>query len=364
MKPFRVIHVAETLQGGIATYLSSLIPLQIQRYGSDSLQIIAPENHLKYIPELDKISLSGIRGASRILRAFRCAIAAVKSAKKHCATHIHLHSTYAGFAGRLITPIFGRSIKIVYCPHGWAWDRYPAGTKKQLIEILELFFSIFTDRIVCISEHDYKSALRVGINPAKLVFARNAISTINQKDAPNPTIDSDHWPINTTRLLFVGRLDKQKGADLLPEIARLLGSEFFLVVAGSKVIETDSDSGDAPANMKYLGWRDSSSIQSLYNSAEILLVPSRWEGFGLVALEAMRAGVCVICSNCGGLPEMVLNGQTGLVVEKLQPKNFADAIRSLDKNCIVMMGNAGQARFTKLFSIERLEEEIHAAYST
>src|SRR5690606_9841845 len=102
------------------------------------------------------------------------------------------------------------------------------------------------------------------------------------------------------RLLFVGRFDRQKGVDIFCEVLKRLGSRAYGVMVGGAVLH-DSINLEYPYNVRTVGWRPKNELASFYRSADILVVPSRWEGFGLVAAEAMSLGCPVIASNVGGL---------------------------------------------------------------
>ncbi len=95
-----------------------------------------------------------------------------------------------------------------------------------------------------------------------------------------------------------------------------------------------------------------------------MVVPSHGEGFGLVALEAMERGRAVVASTVGGLPEIVADGVTGLVVPPHDPGALADALRTLllDPDRVAAMGAAGRQRALEEFSQERCTERTEALY--
>jgi glycosyltransferase involved in cell wall biosynthesis len=133
---------------------------------------------------------------------------------------------------------------------------------------------------------------------------------------------------------FVGRLDRAKGPDLLVEAAALLKDgpheyRFFLVGDGAEREHLADQIGR-------LGLDEGVTLGGLHeNPAEVMsafdiaVVPSRREAFGIAALELMRMKVPVIVSPVGGLPELVRNGETGIVLDRLTPAAIANAIRML-----------------------------------
>ena len=102
----------------------------------------------------------------------------------------------------------------------------------------------------------------------------------------------------------------------------------------------------------------------VYERAEIVVVPSFGEGFGMVALEAMERGRAVIASAVGGLPEIVEDGRTGLLVSAGDADALGGAIRGLagDPARAAGMGAAGRARALEHFSQERCTDRIEAIY--
>jgi glycosyltransferase involved in cell wall biosynthesis len=96
----------------------------------------------------------------------------------------------------------------------------------------------------------------------------------------------------------------------------------------------------------------------------VVVVPSLGEGFGMVALEAMERGRAVIASDVGGLPEIVVHGETGLIVPKADPDALAAAIVDLVGNPVsaAVMGAAGRERACAVFSQERCTTSTRELY--
>jgi len=119
-------------------------------------------------------------------------------------------------------------------------------------------------------------------------------------------------PHRPFRLLFVGNWSRRKGADLLPAIMEKLGPEFELwSTAGLRGRRARRR---LPSNIRFRGRVDGTEeLVRLYQDADALLLPSRLEGFGLVALEAQACGLPVIATDGSALPEVVKDGSTGLL---------------------------------------------------
>ncbi|MCY1441645.1 D-inositol-3-phosphate glycosyltransferase [compost metagenome] len=213
------------------------------------------------------------------------------------------------------------------------------------------------DRIICISQHEKKLAIEAGIKIKKISVVLNGINDIKLR----PPKTSRIWPSNARKLLFVGRFDQQKGADIFCDALKSLSQEACGILVGDYVLG-DSQDLEIPNNVTRVGWLSSSELLELYASADALVMPSRWEGFGLVATEAMRAGLPVIASRVGGLPEIVEHEKTGLLFKPHDVQELVKAIRSLDESSLLTMGKAGRLRFEKLFFVERTHREIMNIY--
>jgi glycosyltransferase involved in cell wall biosynthesis len=185
----------------------------------------------------------------------------------------------------------------------------------------------------------------------------------------SPNGDAEPYTGSEPRLLCVGRLIPIKGhLVLLRALAQAHATvpEVTLDVAGRGPLE--------PALKAYareLGLDDAvrflgfvSPIRAAIEDAAVVVVPSLGEGFGMVALEAMERARPVIASAVGGLPEIVAEGETGLVVPPADAESLADAIVALagDLPRGAEMGRAGRERALAEFTPERCVERVEELY--
>ena len=155
-------------------------------------------------------------------------------------------------------------------------------------------------------------------------------------------IDHNHEKI---KIFFLGRMNKRKGFDILasawPSIAEHVPSA-QLIVAGVDLPCEHGDSffhwstknlpSEAKKRIKFYGKVSSKKRDFLYQEAYICVMPSRYESFGLVALEAMQLGTPVISTTVGGIPEVIKNGITGLLVPSENPVELSKAVINLIKD--------------------------------
>ena len=182
-------------------------------------------------------------------------------------------------------------------------------------------------------------------------------------------------------LLFAGRLEPLKGAEtLLGAVAQLCEEERFDDVI-TLVIGEDSGDGSAAggerrrleavagghglqARVRFLGAIEHEDLADYYALADICVVPSRTETFGLVALEAQALGTPVVASAVGGLTEIIADGETGILVADRRPQAFAEAIASLLDDAVLRerMGEAARSR-AATFTWARAVDRMAAIYA-
>jgi glycosyltransferase involved in cell wall biosynthesis len=226
------------------------------------------------------------------------------------------------------------------------------------------------DRIIAISESVRRFLVNVERAPAEKIevipygldaeaFARDVHPGAFRREigaGENPLIG------------FVGRMVNQKGVDVLLRAFALVERSHptaKLILAG--------DGPDRPALMRlakslglqramFLGWRNDAA--NILADIDLLVVPSRWEGFGLVALEAMAMGKPVAASEVSALPEIVVPGDTGLLLTPGSVEELAEGIQAIlsDPKRAAGMGRAGRERVRKEFPVERMARRTAELY--
>jgi len=119
----RVIHVAETIKGGIATYLRYVLPLQAARYGRGNIRILVPLGQIDELADAGVLIQSFPRRRSRVATALVAAQALRLQLAAFRPDIVHVHSSFAGLTCRPLVRLAPRHPRIVYCPHGWSFTR-------------------------------------------------------------------------------------------------------------------------------------------------------------------------------------------------------------------------------------------------
>jgi glycosyltransferase involved in cell wall biosynthesis len=214
---------------------------------------------------------------------------------------------------------------------------------------------------------------RAGGSPDKVITIHNGIdverftslSSIKQADA-RQTLNT---PAEASLLGTVGRLHPQKGLpDLLTTFQRVKGTHpaSHLLIVGEGECRTDLERRaqqlDVAGAVTFAGHRD--DVPQLLALLDVFVLASHWEGLPNVILEAMAAGLPVVATRVGGVPEVVVDGVTGLLVPPRDPDALSEAILTLlqDPDLRQKMGQAGRERVREHFSVERMVQDTEALY--
>ncbi len=166
---------------------------------------------------------------------------------------------------------------------------------------------------------------------------------------------STTWNKQHPSIAFVGELHPRKGVHVLMEAFLRVSLPAELVLIGNGDADYTDELKSAAEQSKwpvhFLGFRD--DVLSIYPQIDMLVLPSlNFESFGMVIVEAMRAGIPVICSDFGGMKEVVADGETGLVVAAGDVDALIAAVERLlyDSSLRARMGEKGRMRLKEKFS--------------
>ncbi|MEJ0027264.1 MAG: glycosyltransferase family 4 protein [Rhizomicrobium sp.] len=351
----KIMHITETVTGGIASYLDEIVERQVQEFGISNIRFVVPEGsagELKRVPHCTIMPFT--RRRRGIFSFIHYAYQVFNIVKAENPDIIHAHSTFAGLASRLL---FGgkRHVRLVYCAHGWAFLQNTASWKKTLYANIESILGHYTDVFINPSKNELRKSAAAGISQEKSLLIYHGIGERRGE------LKKLGFPTDRLNLLFVGRFDTQKGFDILFEaMKKLTALPCHLYVIGASVLEKVEY--ESNSNVTFLGWLPRDELDSYYNAVDAIVMPSRWEAFGLTALEAMRNSVAVIASTAGALPEVVSTNETGLVYPYNNAECLAETLAALDRETLAIWGANGFKRYRDLFTAERMNNELIALY--
>lgn len=223
-------------------------------------------------------------------------------------------------------------------------------------------------RLICVSEAVAQSHRDAGIDAALIVTVRNGV-TARAPSHPRATVRATLQLGEAPVLLMVARFTEQKNHRLLldalpailsahPDCVVLLVGDGPLAIPVARAVA----SGGLATSVRLLGMRD--DVPDLMSAADLLVLPSTFEGLPLVALEAMGAGLPIVASDAPGNAEAIDHGITGRLVGP--GASFADAVIEMlaDRDRLVRMATAGMDQQRRLFSSDRMVAETRAVYAT
>jgi glycogen synthase len=243
-----------------------------------------------------------------------------------------------------------------------------ASTAPTLVSLHETFEDRYTQRDT-VFESTLRSAEWItACSTAVLEKTRQQVPGITSRSSviPNalqmPELPPATLVFDPPRLLCVGRLVPDKGFDLALEAFAAVLRRFpsaRLIVAGDGParpdLEARADELGIRRAVEFLGWVDPEAVAALMNRASLVVMPSRQEPFGLVALQAAQLGRPIVATRVGGLPEVVLHDETGLLVPTDDPSALASAISSLlsEPERARQLGAAARGRASTVFDWDR-----------
>jgi glycosyltransferase involved in cell wall biosynthesis len=248
---------------------------------------------------------------------------------------VHTHTAKAGALGRIAARL-ARVPVIIHTPHGHNFYGYFNWFISRLIIGIERLLAGFTDKIIALTnleKWDYLKFKVAGQEKTVLVYMGLELDKFSKQDPQKITSRLDINPQDKV-VGYVGRLDAVKGAQFFVQACRLCLEQnpalsFILVGEGSLRAQLQNKvcSWGLKDKITFLGWQD--NVAELMSIMDILVLPSLNEAVGIVLIEAQSLGIPVVASNVGGIPEIIKDQETGLLVKPGDPQDIASAVLSL-----------------------------------
>jgi glycosyltransferase involved in cell wall biosynthesis len=359
-----VLHVAQPRDGGVAGYVLAACLDQLAR-GWDVAVACPDDGRLAAdlaragVPRLSwPAQRSPGPGSARETLRLRALIAARRPRV------VHLHAAKAGLAGRLVA---GRRIPVMFQPHGWSWLAVD-GAMLSATLAWERVAARRTALFVCVGDAEADQGRRQGVR-GRYAVIRNGVDLYRFRPAGDGGRAAARAglgvPADAPLAVCVGRVTRQKGQDVLlaawPRIrSRCPDARLALVGDGDLLATLRATVRTMPAaGVRWVGAVD--DVRGWLAAADVVVLPSRWEGLSLAVLEAFATGRSVVASDVPGLADVVAR-DVGALVAPDDPAALADAVaRRLGCDRLARDEGAAAARHAVRFDLRITYDRLAAA---
>ncbi|MCP2240963.1 glycogen synthase [Thermoanaerobacterium thermosaccharolyticum] len=285
---------------------------------------------------------------------------------------VHCHTWYTFMAGFLAKMLY--DIPLVVTIHSLEplrpWKKEQLGNGYHLSTWMEKTGVEAADRIIAVSNDSKKDIMKCyNVPEDKIEVIYNGID-LNQYKKTGVNVARKKYGIDGRYILFVGRISRQKGIIHLIDAVKYLPQDVKVVLCASSP-DTEEIKIEMEEKVKLypnIIWIDKmvtkEEIIELYSNAEVFVCPSIYEPFGIINLEAMACNTPVVASATGGIKEVVVDGETGFLVEPGNPEDLAEHIKKLldDRELAATFGANGRKRVEEMFSWESIAKKTYDMY--
>jgi glycosyltransferase involved in cell wall biosynthesis len=351
-----ILHVAQPVEGGVARVVTDLVEAQLAAGlrvtvacpagGSLTSALRAPECT---VLRWDATRSPGHRLPGEVRRLARI----LRDVRPHL---VHAHSAKAGLAARLAVR---GGVPTVFQPHAWSFEAAD-GVVARLALGWERFGARWATRVVCVSEAERRTGQRHGINAVWRVVP-NGVDTLRFRPGAADDGAFGAGPL----VVCVGRLCRQKGQDVLleawPEVVReVAGARLVLVGDGP---DADRLRAGAPGSVTFAG--AAADAAPWYRDADVVVLPSRWEGMALAPLEAMACARPVVVTDVDGARESLPPEQLPYcLVPSEDPAALARALTALlrDEPLRAALGARGRRHVLAAHDLRHAAQAVTDVY--
>ncbi len=269
---------------------------------------------------------------------------------------VHAHSFKAGLVARIAARLEG--VPSLFTAHGWAFTTGAPLAQRIIGLALESVICRLCAGVIVVSRHDEALARRwrVGRDDRRHLVS-NAADPVIQSSRPNPV---------NPQLITVGRLTPVKNQVMLLRVMRRLADNVRLFIVGEGVERQRLEAAISELRLEDRVILAGEVIDTGVHLAAstVFVLSSDFEGLPVSILEAMSAALPVVATAVGGVPEAVVDGETGFVVPRRDEVAFAARVQELleHPDRALAMGSAGKRRYTAQYTPERFLTDMRRVY--
>lgn len=272
---------------------------------------------------------------------------------------LHMHSSFAGFIGRMATIGWRSDLRALYSPHCISFMRTDISHAKKIIFILlEAIASKGRGSYLACSRSEAQAIEHSLKKPAILLENAVDVEYFIRECSQRPTTSQLHAPVT---VVTAGGIRPQKGFHLFAEIAqRLSGGGFKFIWIGDG--DNASKSVLEDAGVHVTGWRTRQQVRDAFHSSDIYLSTAAWEGMPISVIEAMAARLPVMANRCAGNVDVIEDGVNGLLFS-----GSDEAVSGLerlrrDSSLHSYLAEAGEQAARQRFAQDRFLRELEHIY--
>ena len=303
---------------------------------------------------------------------FRALIRLIKLINLEKPDIVHTHTAKAGTLGRIAAKLTGVPI-IIHTFHGHVFHSYFGFFRTKFFLWLERLLAKFTDVIITVSEQQRDEIIKYKVaEPEKIIAIPLGLDLkpfIGSNADPNELRVEFSVPEQTKLVGIVARLVPVKNHVCFLEAARLVLKRYddvrFMIIGDGELrgtLEQKARDLGMEDRVIFMGFQH--NLQKIYAGLDIVALSSYNEGLPVALIEAMAAGKPVISSDVGGVVDLILDGNNGLLVPSNEPESLAEATLYLLEHPErrKMMGEAGREKVYPHFDKKRLVDDIDNLY--
>ena len=321
----KIIFMAQSYGGGVTEYLYMLLKgldknkycrilLFSEEYKEQEERFKKISDKIYYIPMTREVNLKKDIIAIKQTR---------KIIKDEQPNIVYAHSSKAGAIAR-IALYFNPKIKILYNAHGWYFNADISNKKKKVFLIIEKLLALRTSKIINISQNEYDTALKNKVaKQNKMCIIENGIDLKKFTGCEeNRKITRKKYNIDENDIVIgtVGRISEQKDPLTAIKAFKLLHEKYsntkFIFVGDGNLKQKITEyarQNNINNDIIITNWVD--NVEKYIPAFDIAILPSKWEGFGLVLIEYMACKKPIIASNVGGIPNIIKENENGFLIK-------------------------------------------------
>lgn len=371
-KPTRVLHVLRPAAGGMRQHVLQLAT-GLAAHGFDA-QIACPgeagivHSALAAGVEVRPVPIVGPLSPLRDLEA----ILVLRDVIRHGSFGIvHTHGSKAGLVGRVAAMLAGAPTRVMTVHNDVLGGSMRPALRRAVIGV-ERFLAGHTSRIIAVSDALRSELVEtVGLDPALIVTVHNGIDLAPFVATVDPGPVRDRYGIPRDALVFgqAARFAPQKGQETLvsaavPVLERVPNAYLLLAGDGPLLEPVRRVASGTSVSSRILFPGFETDVRGMLAALDVFVSSPVSEGLGIAAIEAMGAGLPVVSVRTGGVPEVVVDGVTGILVEPGDVSGLTDAMLRLARDPMLRleMGEAGRFRAVEEFSEKTMLERTALIY--